>query len=165
MIRGAALLSAAALLAALLGGCGFALRGQTQLPPAMGKTALSGVDRDSPLLTELRLLLRGHGVELVDAADASARLSIGYDRLAREVQSVSATARVREFALRYTVAFTLEDPIGAALIPPQSIELVRDYTFDQSEVLSAASEEEFLRTELTREMAREILARIELAAR
>ncbi len=164
MTRIAAVLGMA-VLAAILGGCGFALRGQTQLPPSMSKTALTGVDRSSPLLAELELLLRGHGVGLVDAAEATARLSIGYDRLAREVQSVSATARVREFALRYTVAFTLEDPAGAALIPPQSIELVRDYTFDQSEVLSAASEEEFLRTELTREMAREILARIELAAR
>ncbi len=155
----------AALAAAAISACGFALRGQSQLPPAMTRTAVTGPSADSPLLTELGLLLRGHGIELVaDPADA-ARLKLGQDRLAREVQSVGARARVREFALRYSVSFTLVDAAGKALIPPQSIELTRDYTFDQTEILGAASEEVFLRAELTREMAREILARIELAAR
>ena len=160
-------IAAAALLGsliALLSACGFALRGQSQLPPEMAKTALLGASARSPLGTQLRLLLGGHGIDVVTPAAGAARLRIHRDDMQREVQSVGASARVREFALRYTVVFSLEDPAGQTLVAPQTLELTRVYTFDQSEVLGAASEEEFLRAELTRNMAREIVVRIELAA-
>ena len=66
---------------------------------------------------------------------------------------------------------------GVAVLPPsewpqsssyagnstgRSMELDRDFTYDETQALGAAAEEELLRKELQREMVREILRRIAL---
>lgn len=152
-------------LAALLASCGFALRGQAQLPQAMAQTAIAAPAGSQALVNELTALLRGNGISVVDEAPEAATLKINVNQIQREVQSVGATARVREFALRYTVQFELLHGDGRTVLMPQSLVMERDYTFDQGEVLGAASEEEYLREELTRDMARRILETIELAGR
>ena len=146
-------------------GCGFTLRGQSQLPPEMARTHVTAPAGSRELVNELTGLLRGNGIDVVAADAASAGLRITRNELARNVQSIGATARVREFVLVYQLEFDLVDDQGNILLPSQLLELERDYTFDQGQVLGAASEEEYLRQEMTRDMARRILESIELAVR
>ncbi len=145
-----------ALLSVLLAGCGFALRGSADLAPEMSAISMN-LPSNNPLARELSTLLVAGGSELVDAAAASALMVFERNDLIRDVQSVGATARVREFALRYEVAFRVKARDGRELVPLTQLEIFRDYTFDQGQVLGAASEEEFLRDEMTREMASRIV--------
>jgi len=110
-----------------------------------------------PLDRELRTLVVAGGMGVVADSDASAEIVFGQKALVRDVESVGATARVREFALGYDVAFKVQARDGRELLPLTRLEIRRDYTFDQGQVLGAASEEEFLRDEMTREMASRIL--------
>ncbi len=143
----------------MLGACGYQLRGQADLPASMATTFVAAPD---DLARELRLLLAGNNVNLTNRrAEASAVLAITDVGLNRDVQSVGERARVNEYALRYQLQFALLAPGGDALLPPQMIELSRDYTLDETQILGVASEEELIRKELRREMAREIVRRLE----
>ncbi len=153
MIR---VLAITALALVLLSGCGFAPRGSAELAPELSALNMNLPSND-PLARELSTLLRAGGRTLVSANDATAQMVFERNNLARDVQSVGATARVREFALRYDVAFRVQALDGRELVPLTQLEINRDYTFDQGQVLGAASEEEFLRDEMTREMAQRII--------
>ncbi|MEM9533052.1 MAG: LPS assembly lipoprotein LptE, partial [Pseudomonadota bacterium] len=127
-----------------LAGCGFQLRGSASLPSQMGRTHVA-LPPQTPLYRELRTLLAANGMALVERDQADAVLVIDRNDLRREVQSVGATARVREFVLRYLVTYQLENAAGAVLVAPRNLELLREYTFVQGQVLSAATDEEYLR--------------------
>lgn len=148
-------------LATLLAGCGFQLRGQQALPESMERTFVTAPVPDGELVDELQRLLRAHGVTLAEErSDATATLQITHDRMNRVVQSVGAGARVREFAMEYHVGFTLLDASGEVVIAQQNLEMVRDYTFDQQQVLGTTSEEEILRQDLRRAMAAQIVSNL-----
>jgi LPS-assembly lipoprotein len=154
----------ALMLMLLLAGCGFQLRGEAQLPAAMERTYIAAIPAAPDLPRQLKLLLTGNDIEVVGSqTEASAVLVILEDRITREVLSVGASARVREFALNYAVRFRLDDKDGNPLLAEQVMTLRDDYQFDQQQVVGTASEEELLRREMVRTMAREILRRLELA--
>lgn len=154
------------LLAVAISGCGFQLRGQATLPAAMSQTVISAPQPRGDLVRQLTLLLEGNQVQIVGQRDeAGAVLVISDDRFSREVVSIGATARVREFAMRYNVSFRLEAADGTELLDQQDLELVEDYEFNQQQVLGTSSEEELIRKDLVRSMSRQILRRLELAGR
>lgn len=142
--------------------CGFHLRGAAQLPAPMARTYVAGIGEHSELARQLRPELGANGVEVVSRPEeAGAHLVVMRDDMQRQVLSVGERARVREFQLRYRVAFRVRAPDGTVLIPEQSLELVRDFTFDQRQVLAKTGEEAILREDLFRDMARLMLTRIE----
>ena len=142
-----------------LAGCGFHLRGKVGLLPAMQTTYIAAPDRAGDLVRELERLLRANEVNLVDdAAAAGAVLELTSERMERIVQSVGARARVREFALEYDVSFRVVRPDGEVLVPVQALQMVRDYTFDQDQVLGTTAEEELIKRDLRRAMAARIVA-------
>ncbi|MGY6630032.1 MAG: LPS-assembly lipoprotein LptE [Wenzhouxiangella sp.] len=146
----------------LLAGCGFELRGEARLPASMQQTWLQLPDDSSTFARELSLMLRANGVELVEhPEDATAELLIFDERLGREALTISGQARVREFALVFDVDFELRTRGGEVLIPRETLRLVREYSFDEQEILAATREEEFLQAELRRSMAAQLLRRLE----
>lgn len=144
--------------------CGFQLRGESDLPAAMERTHLALADENGELARALRPLLESAGAELVTAGEDGATLLVDQDRMRREILTVGRQARVSEFQLRYQVRFMLRDASGATLVPERSLELTRDFTFDEASVLGKANEEELLREELYGEMARLILFHLSQAA-
>lgn len=142
--------------------CGFALRGTAQLPAYMNQTyvQISPVQRE--LRDEIHRLLRANDISVVESAEAAgAVLDLSTARLDREIQSVGETARVREFALVFRVSPSLRTP--AETTWQRSLELRRDYTFDQQQLVGLAQEEEVLRRDMAREMASLILAELSAA--
>lgn len=148
----------------VLTACGFQLRGQTDLPAAMERTYLALADENGELGRALRPLLESAGADLVSGDEDGATLMVGQDRMQREILTVGRQARVSEFQLRYQVRFSLRDAAGETLVPERSLELTRDFTFDEASVLGKANEEELLREELYGEMARLILFHLSQAA-
>ena len=154
------------LLCLALSACGFQLRGDAQLPEGTERTWLDVRDRTSHFARELTLMLEANGVEVLSGrADDAARLRVHDERMRRDALTISGQARVREFVLVFDVDFELLDADGEILIARETLRLTRDYSFDEQEILAATREEEFLREDLRRAMASQLLRRLEAGAR
>lgn len=144
--------------------CGFSLRQAAELPEAFDNTYLDVADPYAPLPRELRTVLKSNDLNIVTEADqAGAVISIPVDEIRREILSVDSSARVRQFQLIYRVEFEVKDAEGQELMKRQRLELSRDYTFDEQNVLGKAREDELLQDDLRRDMVRLIVLRLERA--
>jgi LPS-assembly lipoprotein len=151
---------------ALLGACGFKLREQVSLPPNLSTLRIESGDPFAPLQRDLELALRRAGATIVETpVEGVAVLRILASGIDRLPLSVGDTGRVSEFLLRYTVEFELIDSAAVVVLPRQTIEMDRDYTFDTEQALGTPGEEELVRAELERDMVQTLLRRIDAATR
>lgn len=153
------------LMAVLLAACGFQLRGDARLPGSMDRTYVAVADDSTVFVRELGLLLEASGVEIVDEpSPQAATLRVDSQRIWRQPLSVTGQARVREFLIVFEVSWRLEDPDGEVVLERSTLRLTRDYSFDEGEILAAQREEEFLRDDLGRAMADQMIRRLEALA-
>jgi len=156
----------AAMLALPLVACGFHLRREAQLPASMQRVHIEIADASSALAKDLAKALPRSGVQVVDTAGADvAVMKIGANTLSTDVLSVGGNARATEYALRYHVEFAVDDAAGTAIMPKQTIELSREFTFDASQALGVSAETDLLTKELQRDMVQAILRRLEARAK
>jgi LPS-assembly lipoprotein len=152
------------LLAALsLAGCGFQLRGAAPLPfdtlyvPGAG----GGIALDLK-----RNIQAGTDAKVVDEAkQADAVLQFTREERQKVILSLTATGRVREFQLRYIVGFRVVDNKGNDYVPQSTIELTRDITFNDADVLAKESEEQLLYRDMQNDMVQQIMRRLAAAKR
>jgi len=158
-------LTLAAVLAASLAGCGFHLRKEAQLPPSMQRVHIEIADTSSVLAKDLAKALPRSGTQVVDTVEPGvAVMKFTENRFSNDVLSVGGNARANEYSLRYHVEFEVTDAAGTALLPKQTIELSREYTFDASQALGVAAENDMLTKELQRDMVATILRRLQAIA-
>lgn len=157
----------AALLALILSSCGFHLRDALTLPPDLGPVRVIAPDPYSPLAESLAQgLQRAGAVAAAEGAVDVATLEIVSERWADTPISVDEVGRAQEFTLRYAVVFALHRAAGAGdVVPPQTIELARDYIAPPADAIGTASERELLAREVRRDMASTILRRIDAVSR
>jgi len=152
-----------ALILGLLSGCGFQLRGNIDLDPGLKRMHLQGVSQFSRLGINLRQALNSSGVEVVEKlaqSDAILRISnVKFDRRLLSVSSLS--GKVNEYELRYSFAVSLEDRKGKQLLAPKRLQQIRDYTYDEANVLGKGNEESRLRTEMEKDLVRQVLRRLQ----
>lgn len=154
--------SAVLAIAVLLGGCGFHLRREANLPASMQRLHIEIADRSAPLSRGLADAIRRSGVEIVPAAGPGiAVLKVPANRVSTEVLSVGGNARASEYTLRHHVEFEVRDAAGGVLMPLQMVDLTREFTFDASQALGVAAETDLLTKELERDMVQAILRRLE----
>ncbi|MGH8690932.1 MAG: LPS assembly lipoprotein LptE [Burkholderiales bacterium] len=147
----------------LAAGCGFQLRGTAEVP---FKTlylpgAVSGIALDLK-----RNIQAGTGARVVDdpkAADAV--LLFTEETRQREILSLTGTGRVREFQLRYRVGWRLHDGKGADYVPQNTIQLTRDVTFNDADILAKEAEEQLLYRDMQADMVQQIMRRLAAAQR
>ena len=158
-------LAVCAVAALALAGCGFHLRKEANLPASMKQVHIQISDPSSPLAKDLAKALPRSGTEVVDTvAPGVAVMNISANAFSTDVLSVGGNARATEYSLRYHVEFEVQDAGGTALLPKQTIELSRDFTFDASQALGVAAEVDLLTQELQRDMTQTILRRLEAIA-
>lgn len=145
----------------LLGACGFHLRSQANVPEALARMRLEIADPGTSLNRDLPPALKRAGATVVEDATGVAVLRIPVSTLGPDTLSVGQTARVREYTMRFRVEFEALDAAGAVVIPLQQVELTRDYTFDETQALGVAAQEDLLRKQLQRDMVQAILRRLE----
>jgi LPS-assembly lipoprotein len=144
-----------------LAGCGFHLREQAQLPASLTRLHLEIADPGSLLHRDLPGALERAGAQVEEKAGPGiATLRVPLSTLAPETLSVGATARVREYTMRYRVEIEAVDANGVVVLPRQLIELSRDYTFDETQALGVAAQEDELKKQLQRDMVQAILRRL-----
>jgi LPS-assembly lipoprotein len=153
--------AAAVALLMLVAGCGFRLEGTGALPEVMTRTYIETDAPRSDFTASLIDTLRRRGARVVAARDeADSILRVVADETGQRVLSVSARNIPREFEVYYAVTFEVE-AAGRQLIAPESLVVTRAYTFDETQVLAKAAEEEILRQALADDLARRVLRRIE----
>jgi LPS-assembly lipoprotein len=154
-----------AALALPLAACGFHLAREAQLPASMQHVHIEIADASSPLAKGLQKALPRSGAQVVDAVGPDvAVMKISANTLSTDVLSVGGNARASEYALRYHVEFEMQDAAGTTILPKQTIELSRDFTFDASQALGVAAQTDLLTKELQRDMVQSILRRLEARA-
>ncbi|MBT8420384.1 MAG: lipoprotein B transmembrane [Gammaproteobacteria bacterium] len=142
---------------ALLTGCGFHLRGNISLPDEISSLQVRG---PMQLADELLILLESS--EVVTTSDSpNAILMIERETFDKQTLSVdSNTGKEREHALAYTVFYRVVAADGKELLPKQTVNLLRDYVFDEEAVLATSREQDVLHQEMRREAANQILRRL-----
>jgi LPS-assembly lipoprotein len=146
---------------ALLAGCGFRLRGTADVPfeSLYVPGATTGIALDLK-----RNIQAGTNARVVDdpkAADAV--LQFTEETRQKEILSLTGTGRVREFQLRYRVGFRVHDGKGADYVPQSVIQLTRDVTFNDAEILAKESEEQLLFRDMQTDMVQQIMRRLAAA--
>jgi LPS-assembly lipoprotein len=146
-------------LALVLASCGFKLRGAQQLP---FETIFLGFPPNSSLGAELARNIRaGTNTQVVDdRGKAQAVLDVLGEARERDVLSVSAQGRAREFQLRLRLQFRLHDGRGREFIAPAQIAVQRDISFNEAQVLAKESEEALLYRDMQTDIVQQLLRRI-----
>ena len=101
---------AAAVLAALLGGCGFHLQGSYPMPRSLAVVHIDAVDTQSDFYIGMRKALLASGTRLDDAGSdgSAATLHILTDAAKQTIVTVSALNVPTEYELSYTVRFSVD---------------------------------------------------------
>jgi LPS-assembly lipoprotein len=148
------------LLPLLLVGCGFHLQSKPEFPLEMQQVKLEVQGPYSQFARRLETHLEQNGVNVVTTRPEAAVLVVPVNATRKEIQSIGDNARVREFLLRHTVQFRLLASDGTEMIPLQTIEQTRVYSFNEQDILSAEREDEFLRKDLADSLARMVVRRL-----
>jgi LPS-assembly lipoprotein len=157
---------AAALLAlpavAMLGGCGFRLRGAVDIPPGLSPVLVRGgglVGRS----IEARLIASGVRTTTVPT-DAGLVIDILSEERSSRVVAVDSGGKALAFMLTYRVRFAVLDAVGAPLIEPQRLTL--DRTFDDNPdaaVLGKEQEADIIYSDMADDAADQVIFRLRAA--
>ena len=145
----------------VLAACGFRLRGTADVPfqSLYVPGATSGIALDLK-----RNIQAGTNARVVDdASSADAVLQFTEESRQKEILSLTGTGRVREFQLRYRVGFRVHDGKGGEYVPTNVIQLTRDVTFNDAEILATEQEEQLLFRDMQSDMVQQIMRRLAAA--
>ena len=98
-----------------------------------------------------------------DPKSAQALLQVTEEARSREILSLTSAGRVREFQLRYRVGFRVHDGKGGEFVPASVIQLTRDLTYSDAEILAKEQEEQLLFRDMQSDMVQQILRRLAAA--
>lgn len=147
-------------LAALLAGCGWRLQGTTKLSPVMTTTYVETDDRFTDFNRALRDRLQASGARLTANRDqATAVVRIIRDESGQRVLTVSGRNTPEEYEVFYVIEYSVSGRTDE-LIPPQKLELTRDYSYDETAVLAKQREQAILREGLARDLAGLVMRRL-----
>lgn len=146
------------LCALALAACGFHLRGMTQMS---FKTLYIQKSGAPSLMRELQRSLTSSGVTVVTKPDeAEMLLELMQEDTDKRILSLSGGGKVREFELLYRVTLRMRSAASELWSEPQTIELRRDFSYSDSELLAKEGEEARLYSSMRSDATREIMRRL-----
>jgi LPS-assembly lipoprotein len=149
-ITGAALLS--------LSGCGFKAQG---FDLGFGFNLLK-IQGDQAVAKEIQRTLRNHpSIRLVEkSTEAEVILEVVSQSVNRTVVAFNSAGRPREIQLRTLVIFRVSDRYGVELVAPRELSQTRDISVSESEALALERAEDFMRTDMNRDIAQQLIRRL-----
>jgi LPS-assembly lipoprotein len=145
----------------LLAACGFQLRGAADMPfdTLFVPGATGGI-----ALELKRNIQSGSATRVVDDPKAAeAQLLFSEETRTKEILALSSAGRVREYRLIYRVGFRVGDGKGGDFVPPSTVTLTRDVTYDDAVALAKETEERQLFRDMQADMVQQIMRRIAAA--
>lgn len=146
----------------VVAGCGFQLRGTADLP---FQSIYVQAPTTSVFAIQLkRVVASGSGTRVTERPEqAEVILQILNEVQEKQILSLSSGGRVSEFQLRYRVSFRLTDGKNREHIPASEILLRRDFTYNDSQVLAAESEEALLYRDMRTDAVSQLVRRLQAA--
>lgn len=150
----------AAIPAALVAGCGFQLRRLDGMPFA---SLYLDAPPGSVVAQRIRSALTANKqVRLADRVDeAEAVLKLSQEERTKTILSLSGAGRVTEYRLGLRLTYSISTRDERMLAEPENIELNRDMTYDDSQLLAKGAEEQLLYRDMDDSAARRILRRLQ----
>lgn len=146
--------------AAVLAACGFQLRGTIDLP--FDTLFVEGMPY-SPFTGQLKRSIAASGGTRLSATtkDAAAIVYLMSEAQDRTILAVSGAGRVREMQLRYRLTFRVTDPAGKVWLAPAEVLVLRDMTYDDTQILAKEGEAQMLFKEMQNDAVQQVLRRIQ----
>ena len=147
------------LLVTLVAACGFQLRGGYTLPY---ESLYIAVPDYSVIGAGLKRAIRATGsTRLTDVAkEAQAIFLPTKEAKDSVILSLSSAGRVREKRLRYRYGYRIVDSQGRDLVLPGMVELTRDVTYADSDILAKTQEEELLWRDMESDLVQQLMRRL-----
>lgn len=143
-----------------LTGCGYHLRGVTELNPAYSKVFVQGMGAGDPVYQALKTLFANSNAQLVNnPSDATATLVIDQNKVTQRVAVVTPQAVVQQYELYQQIRYHIALPDGRQTAE-QSLGLARNYNYDPVGVLASSGNEAQIRQELAESMADRLFYRL-----
>ncbi len=143
-----------------LTGCGYQLRGVTEIPPELSPMYVQA-PRSSHTAAAVKSALQANGMELAaNPKDANTIVRILNEKEENRVSAVNSQGKVIGTELQLKVTF---DAIGGGrqnLAERQVIELARDYVNPGAQVIGKTEEALLIRQDMRQDMADRILHRL-----
>lgn len=149
----------AAIPAALVAGCGFQLR-------RLDGMSFSSLYLDAPAGSAVaqrirNILISNKHTRLVEhASEAEAVLKLGQEDHSKTILSLSGAGRVTEYRLGLRLTYSISGRDGRSLAEAETIALIRDMTYDDTQLLAKAAEEQLLYRDMEESAARRIERRL-----
>jgi LPS-assembly lipoprotein len=155
------------LLILTVAGCGFKLRGVYSLPDSISPLYITQAGDDGNELTNaLTVQLESSGIIVAsERKQASAVLQLSDHSSDRRVVALDKSGKVAEYELHETLRFKLIDRSGTELVPPQQVNQLQSYANPEVRVLGKQLEEDILRRDMRRDLAGQIIRRLETQLR
>jgi len=149
--------------AVIISGCGFQLRGNIVLPPLYERVYI--VDNGySGVAKRLTRELNNVGSKMLSSSgDATAVLTLLSYNNQRRALNVGGK-QIREYELRLTIVFSVQDHKGVPLSAPQTVTVLRNFQNDPDNVLGKDNEELIIRKEMMQPAIIEVLRRMKALA-
>ena len=144
-----------------LAGCGFQLRGTAALP--FDTLYMPGATGGIALDLKRNIQAGTRTTVVDDPKKAEAVLDFVQETRDKVILSLAATGRVREYKLRYIVGFRVHDGKGNEFLPVNTVQLSRDITFNDSDVLAKETEEGLLYRDMQFDMVQQVMRRLAAA--
>lgn len=129
-------------------GCGYQLRGVTEVDPTFDRVYVSGLSKSSPVYRTLAAEVdKSKAVLVDDRRDATAQLVVESDAVEERASVVDPVANVRQYELLHELRYHIELPDGSRT-PSREISQARNYNYDPRGVLASSSNEGQIRREL-----------------
>ncbi|MPW15896.1 lipopolysaccharide-assembly family protein [Paraburkholderia sp. CNPSo 3157] len=143
--------------AVLLSACGFQLRGQQNY--AFKRLAITGAT--PPVAARLTRMVQGGSDTVIvnSSSNADAVLVVSESR-GTGVLTLSSLGVVEEYALNYSLNYTLRGSDGTLLIPPSSIALNRAMTYSDQFSQAKAAEADILYADMQNDAVDQLMRRL-----
>ncbi|HKE44889.1 MAG TPA: LPS assembly lipoprotein LptE [Steroidobacteraceae bacterium] len=130
------------------------------MSPVMKVTYVDTQDERSAFLLILKQSLEASGTTLTPQREAAtAVLHIEHDETGQRVLSVSAANKPTEYEIFYRIKYSVSAN-GKDVLATQTLEVTRDYSFDETTLLAKEHEEDILREALARDLAGIVMSRL-----
>jgi len=139
--------------AAALAGCGFRLAGSEPLPAVLARPYLELKDPYTDFSREFERQLKSTGAKLQPVREGStATIEVTKDLVKQSTLAVSSLNIPTEYELTYTVTFAVHGA-NKEILAPQTINLLKDYSFEENALLAKEHEADILRVQMARDLA------------
>ena len=152
----------ALLMAAVVAGCGFQLRGSNSSLPY--KTLYISLPETADVRIWMQRYIKATGqTQIVDSPkEAEAVFQQLQDSRVKTILSVNSQGRVSEYRLQLNYRFRVVDAKGRELVGPNEINLSRDISYSDSNILAKDLEEGLLWRDMNNDLVNQIVRRLSL---